>query len=327
MKKFNQSLFKVVDILSDEKYISGTKMAKSLGLSRTTVWKIIKVLINYGINIISDNKLGYKIDQKLILLDRDVIGQKINYNPTKLEIFESIDSTNKFLKTTYHQDYQNHICLSEHQSAGNGRFNRSWDSPFGQNLYLSVKHHFKKDISAISGLSLISGISIIRTLSHLNIPNKFKIKWPNDIYYEDKKISGILIEVIGESYGDCVAIIGIGLNVNMMKLSNENANNINHWTSLKKISEVDFDRNKICISLINNIIRDIEKFNIMGLEHFLNDWNKYDYLAGKKITVKNHEKIIEGEYKGIDEQGNLLLKVDDNIITLYSGDTSIASAK
>ena len=65
----------------------------------------------------------------------------------------------------------------------------------------------------------------------------------------------------------------------------------------------------------------------MGLEHFLNEWNECDYLAGKKITIKNHEKIIEGEYSGIDDQGNLLLKVDGNITTLYSGDTSIASDK
>ncbi len=325
MKKFNQNLYKVASMLSDEKYISGTAMAKPLGLSRTAVWKIIKVLINYGIDIISDNKLGYKLDQKLILLDRDIIGQKINYNPVKLDIFESIDSTNEFLKTTCHQDYQNHICLSEHQSSGNARLNRNWNSPFGQNLYLSIKYHFKKDISAISGLSLIAGLSIIRTLSHLNIPNKFKIKWPNDIYYGDKKISGILTEVIGESYGGCIAIIGIGLNINMMKLSNENTNNVNSWTSLKKISGIDFDRNKIGASLINNIIKDIEKFNIIGLEHFLNDWNECDYLAGKKITVTNHEKIIEGKYSGIDDQGNLLLKVNNNIITLYSGDTSIAS--
>jgi BirA family biotin operon repressor/biotin-[acetyl-CoA-carboxylase] ligase len=327
MKKFNQNLFKVVNMLSDAKYISGTEMGRALGLSRTAVWKIIQVLINYGIDIISDNKLGYKLNQKLILLDRDAIGQKINYNPIKLDIFESIDSTNEFLKTTYHQDYQNHICLSEHQSGGNARLNRSWDSPFGQNLYLSIKYHFKKDISAISGLSLVSGLSIIRTLSHLNISDKFKIKWPNDIYYEDKKISGILTEVIGESYGGCTAIIGIGLNVNMMKLSNENSNNTSSWTSLKKISGIDFDRNKICASLINTIIKDIEKFNIMGLEHFLNEWNEHDYLAGKKITVTNHEKIIEGTYNGIDEQGNLLLKVTDNVITLYSGDTSIAPAK
>ena len=141
MKKFNQNLFKVVDMLSDEKYISGTEMAKHLDISRTAVWKIIKVLINYSIDIISDNKLGYKINQKLILLDRDAIGQEINYNPIKLDVFESIDSTNEFLKNTDHQDYQNHICLSEHQSGGNARLNRSWDSPFGQNLYLSIKYH------------------------------------------------------------------------------------------------------------------------------------------------------------------------------------------
>jgi BirA family transcriptional regulator, biotin operon repressor / biotin---[acetyl-CoA-carboxylase] ligase len=324
MKKFNENLFKVVCALSNEKYMNGAEMARHLGISRTAIWKIIRVLINYGIDIISDNKLGYKINQKLILLDRDAIGKEIDYNPTNLDIFESINSTNEFLKNTQHQDYQNHICLAEHQSGGNARLNRSWDSPFGQNLYLSIKYHFKKDISAISGLSLIAGLSVIRALSQLNISNKFKIKWPNDIYYEDKKIAGILTEVVGESYGGCMAIIGIGLNVNMTKLSNENVIN---WTSLKKITGEYFDRNKICISLINNIIKDIEKFNIMGLEYFLNDWNECDYLADKKITVKNGEKSIEGEYKGIDAQGNLLLKVDGTITTLYSGDTSIASIK
>ncbi len=321
MKKFTENLLKVVNMLSDEKYMSGAEMAKHLGISRTAIWKIIKVLISYGIDITSDNKLGYKINQKLILLDIDAIGRKIDYNPTKLDIFESINSTNEFLKSTQSHDYQNHICLAEHQSSGNARLKRSWNSPFGQNLYLSIKYYFNKDISSISGLSLITGLSVIRTLSQLNISNIFKIKWPNDIYCEDKKIAGILTEVVGESYGGCMAIIGIGLNVNMMKLSNENVIN---WTSLKKITGKHFDRNEICVSLINNIIKDIEKFSILGLEYFLSDWNNHDYLANKKIAVKNSEETIEGEYKGIDAQGNLLLKIDNKIITLYSGDTSIA---
>ncbi|WHA05067.1 biotin--[acetyl-CoA-carboxylase] ligase [Candidatus Bandiella numerosa] len=324
MKKFTENLLKVVNMLSDEKYMSGAEMAKHLGISRTAIWKIIKVLISYGIDITSDNKLGYKTTQKLILLDRDVIGRNTNYNLTKLDIFESINSTNEFLKGTRHQDYQNHICLAEHQSSGNARLKRSWDSPFGQNLYLSIKHYFKKDISFISGLSLITGLSVIRTLSQLNISNKFKIKWPNDIYCEDKKIAGILTEVVGESYGGCMAVIGIGLNVNMTELSNKNVIN---WTSLKKITGKHFDRNEICISLINNIIKDIEKFSILGLEYFLSDWNNHDYLTNKKIVVKNNEQTIEGEYKGIDAQGNLLLKIDNKIITLYSGDASIASIK
>ena len=110
----------------------------------------------------------------------------------------------------------------------------------------------------------------------------------------------------------------------MTELSNKNVIN---WTSLKKITGKHFDRNEICISLINNIIKDIEKFSILGLEYFLSDWNNHDYLTNKKIVVKNNEQTIEGEYKGIDAQGNLLLKIDNKIITLYSGDASIASIK
>ena len=324
MKKINKNLFGVVKILFNEEFITGTEIGKKLNISRTAVWKIIKILSNYGVDIITDNQLGYKIKDKILLLDQDTILKGINFNSITLDIFQSVVSTNEYLKSVCDSGYQNHVCLSEYQSGGNARLGRNWYSPFAQNIYLSIKHKFRKDISAISGLSLVLGISIIKSLLSLNLPNKFLIKWPNDIYYEDKKILGILTEVIGESNGDCNAIIGIGLNVNMMHLPN--SNNIN-WTSLKKITGENFDRNEICVLLINNIIRDLEKFNILGFQYYLDEWKYYDYLAGKQISVTNHNNVIEGEYIGIDEGGNLLIKDNSNkIITLYSGDTSIVAA-
>ncbi len=304
--------------------ITGTAIGKKLNISRTAVWKNIKILSNYGIDIVTDNQLGYKIKDNLVLLDKDKILKGINFNTITLNIFESIGSTNDYLKNVDNGDYQNHICLSEYQSNGNARLGRNWYSPFAQNIYLSIKHKFQKDISAISGLSLVLGISIINSLLSLKLPSKFLIKWPNDIYYEDKKILGILTEVIGESNGDCNAIIGIGLNVNMMHLPN--SNNIK-WTSLKKITGENFDRSEICVLLINNIIKDLEKFNILGFQYYLDEWKDYDYLQGKQISVTNHNNIIEGKYMGIDEGGNLLIKDKNNkIITLYSGDTSIVAA-
>ena len=323
MKKINKNLFGVVNMLSNKEFITGTEIGKRLNISRTAVWKIIKVLNNYGIDIITDSKLGYKIKDELLLLDKDIILKGINSNPVELDIFESLNSTNEYLKSVDSSDYLNHICLSEHQLSGNARLNRSWYSPFAQNIYFSIKHKFKKDISAISGLSLVLGLSIIKSLESLNLPNNFLIKWPNDIYYEDKKILGILTEVIGENNGDCNAIIGVGLNVNMIRIPNSNNDN---WTSLKKIIGQNLDRNKICIALINNIVRDLEKFNILGFQHYLDEWKNYDYLAGKRINVTNHGDVIEGQYMGIDKGGNLLIKNKSNkIIALCSGDTSIAS--
>ena len=311
--------YKIATLLSSSQFKTGTELGCELCISRSAVWKIIKKLRKFGINITSDKKLGYKLGQKLCLIDQAKIQKAIFFDNVCFDVLESVNSTNEYLKVVDSSACNNYICVSEHQSNGKGRLQRSWHSPFSQNIYCSMTHVFKKDISALAGLSMVVSLSILRTLQHFIGPTQgLKIKWPNDVYSEDCKISGVIVETIGESHGGCKAIIGIGINVNMM----EGPSNSN-WTSLKKIAMRDFDRNEICILLINNLISDIKKFEAHGFARSIEEWNQHDYLAGKFISIKNYDQIVTGVYKGISSTGHLLLQTGEGDIREFSsGDTT-----
>lgn len=311
--------YKIGTLLSSSQFRTGTELGCELSISRSAVWKIIKKLRQYGVNITSDKKLGYKLVQELCLIDQAKIQKAIFFGNVQVDVLESVNSTNEYLKMVDSSKFSNYVCLAEHQSSGKGRLQRSWHSPFSQNIYCSMTHVFKKDISALAGLSMVVSLSILKTLLHFIGPSQdLKIKWPNDVYFEDRKISGVIVETIGESHGGCKAIIGIGINVNMM----EGPNNSN-WTSLKKIATKDFDRNEICILLINNLISDIKEFETHGFARSIEKWNQHDYLSGKVISIKNYDQIVTGVYKGISSTGHLLLQTEEgNTREFSSGDTT-----
>jgi BirA family transcriptional regulator, biotin operon repressor / biotin---[acetyl-CoA-carboxylase] ligase len=129
-------------------------------------------------------------------------------------VFESIDSTSTFLKKITPKQ-KPIICLSEQQTQGRGRFNRPWHSPFGENIYLSLLVPIRKKLHQLSGLSLVVGLSMLHALKSYMQNHHLYIKWPNDIFYEDKKLAGNLIEVHSENAQACYLIIGVGINVNM----------------------------------------------------------------------------------------------------------------
>src|SRR5690606_35135199 len=104
------------------------------------------------------------------------------------------------------------VCLAECQRSGRGRRGRSWISPFGDNLYLTLAYREPGGVAAVDGLSLVVGISVARALERLGASG-IKLKWPNDVFWGDRKLGGILVELRGELATDCHVVIGVGVNV------------------------------------------------------------------------------------------------------------------
>lgn len=210
--------------------------------------------------------------------------------------------------------------MAEQQTSGKGRLNRTWHSPFGKNIYLSCLYPFQKDISELSGLSLVTSLAIIKTLKQWVKKGLF-VKWPNDIICDHKKISGSLIEIQAESHGTCQAIIGIGINVNMMQ---DDQAITQPWTSLQKMLGHPVDRNELAANLINHLIDYMQQFNQHGFPYFVDEWNETDSLMHQVITIKNVHEKIQGKVAGVNEQGHLLLKLSNGKIRAFSsGDTSV----
>lgn len=309
-----------MNILSDGEYHDGTSIGEALQMTRAAVWKAIKKLSAYNIKIDSIKGKGYALSEPLVLLDAAKIRKQINRDKVEINIFENVTSTNAYLKSQKPSQTIK-LCLAEQQTAGKGRLNRDWYSPFGRNIYLSCLYTFQKDLSELAGLSLVTSLAIIKTLQQYGIRENLHVKWPNDIIYENKKLSGSLIEVIAESHGTCHAIIGIGINVNILddeeKISQP-------WTSVQQILGTYIDRNLLCARLINTLFDYLAQFNEKGFQAYTHEWMQTDCLTNQMITVKSFSEKIRGRVAGINEQGHLLLQLADGSVRAFSsGDTSI----
>lgn len=323
-QQLSPTTLKILHILNDCKIHGGTAIAMSLGISRTAVWKVIQRLKKYSVDINSHHN-GYSLNVPLILFDKKKIQRLINEPKIKLECFETIPSTSYYtnpklnLKNMY-------VCLAEHQSKGRGRMNRAWSSPFGRNIYCSFSYLFNKDVSELAGLSLVVGILTAKMLEALDQRIKPFLKWPNDLYVNNEKMGGILIDLTAEAHGNCRATMGVGLNINMKTVTLKGVDQ--PWTSLEHILNEQLDRNFVAAQLIKTIYQGLEIFLENGLAPFLADWKRFDILENKKISINNGRETLSGIARGINAQGYLLLELPSGEIrSLSYGDTTLLKEK
>jgi BirA family biotin operon repressor/biotin-[acetyl-CoA-carboxylase] ligase len=315
MSDIDSKLKQALAILGNKQCYDGTSMGKQLGMTRAGVWKVIKKLTSQGINISSHKGKGYELLDTIELLDEKKIKAGLSPN-IYLELFETIDSTSDHLLRMNHRSSGLRVCLAEHQSKARGRFARKWHAPLGQNVYFSLLYPFAKDLSALAGLSLVIGLSICNTINSLyELPELALVKWPNDIVYGDAKLGGILVEVEAEAHGFCAAVIGIGLNVNMVDACGEIDRK---WTSIRKINNKDNDRNTLTVRLINDLLIYIRNFEQYGFEYFMEEWRSKDALLNKSIELKVGQNIHRGQVKGVNTQGHLLLQVVPGRVESFS---------
>ena len=211
------------------------------------------------------------------------------------------------------------IHLTEQQVAGRGRNGKKWISPKGKNIYLSLGWKTTLKYSQLDGLSLALGTVIAKTLNEYT-DQLIKIKWPNDLLFEKKKISGILVETI--DLNDQIGVVmGIGINVHM---SQEDGKEIDQsWISLDEATNSIRDRNKVIADLLNELIKLTISFPIEGFKPFMKDFENLNILKGKQcnISADGSNKIVD--VLGVNEKGELLVRYNSENLTLRYGEVSI----
>lgn len=327
----SENLKRLLSLLADGEFHSGTELAAVLGVSRTAVWKHLQALAEFGVEVIGISGKGYKLAYRLQLLDRKLIGSYLDEKAgaliSRLDIYPIIASTNAYLMEIAHRSPESgRVCLAEYQTAGKGRRGRAWVSPFGHNIYLSILWHYPDGPAAIAGLSLAVGVAVVRALHKLGV-REVGLKWPNDIYWQDRKLGGILIEVSGESSGPCSAVIGLGLN---LYLPQQQAAAIEQaWVDLRQIlgDGVIDQRNRLVASMLNEIVPVLANFDQNGLHHFIQEWRNFDCLLGRTVTIFIGQQRYDGIVKGVDDQGLLLLEDSAGRTRAYaSGEVSFRSS-
>lgn len=245
------------------------------------------------------------------MLDIDLIKSSLKNMEIGKEIlyFEKINSTNTFLKNG---DFSHGVvAVAGSQTEGRGRRGNKWLDKFDESLLFSIILDYA-DIS-INTFTLVLGLAVIKAADKNISNNSLKIKWPNDIILNNKKIGGILCEKENNKL-----IIGIGLNIFNTEFENSDIN----WTSFKK-ENIYIDINSFFIDLLTKIEVYHKYFIKHGFHYFIDDYRKYCVNLNKEVYFKNGENLINAYVKNIEEDGSLLVVRNGIEENIYSGTVSI----
>jgi len=324
--------FELLKLLADGKFHSGEKLASSLNVSRTSIWKMISRIQELGLELHSVKGKGYKLIEPLNLFEQETIIQHISSKTRDqiqdIHIFQSIDSTSSYVMELSQSGKlalggnKVFVCLAEQQTAGKGRRGRPWISPYGHNLYFTLAREFNTGISELEGLSLVIALAVTRVLARNQI-HGLGIKWPNDILWQGRKLAGILLEISGDPTGLSQVIIGLGLNINANPDAMVNVDQA--WVDIKTISGKVPDRNKLAAELIVEIIKMVDEFENNGFTAFKTEWDENDALRDKEVELKTHSNQstgILGKVMGVNNQGALLLQTEKGIEIFHGGELS-----
>ncbi|MDX1757879.1 MAG: biotin--[acetyl-CoA-carboxylase] ligase [Marinobacter sp.] len=296
----------LVGLLADGRIHSGESLAQQLGISRTAVWKQIRRAIDRGFNIETIRGKGYRLADTVDLLDGGAIRRRLSERLAQrvsLTVLDKVDSTNAAVMRTEASDRTIPVCIADSQSAGRGRRGRAWQSPAGQNLYMSLGLEFAGGFSALDGLSLVFGVALAEALEKVGLVG-VSLKWPNDVFLNGCKLAGILIELQGElEEGRVQVVAGIGLNVHMTEApAVEQA-----WTSLAKAApDREWSRNELAGEIIASVVAACDQFGEEGFEAFRQRWQRRDLFANRSLTAGQGE--VAGIGRGIDADGSYLVE-------------------
>ncbi len=321
----------IIRQLADGRFHSGEELAESCGITRAAIWKHIKKIQGLlGMEIFSVRGKGYRLTHPLELLDRDKILAAMSPESQgrlqRLEIHQTIESTNACLLNLEANDrVSGRACVAEQQTAGRGRRGRQWISPFGNNIYFSLLWEFPMGPAQLSGLSLAAGLSVVHSLETVGV-SEVGLKWPNDVYWRERKLAGLLLEVTGEADGPSSVVLGIGINTGMSAAQGESIDQ--PWVSLREITGGNnISRNRLTGLVLGNLLQTMADFERDGLQPLLEEWQRYDLYHNRPVTVHQGNKSINGLHRGIDTTGALLLELDGEIRPFHGGEVSLRPAE
>ncbi|MGY8814856.1 MAG: biotin--[acetyl-CoA-carboxylase] ligase [Gammaproteobacteria bacterium] len=323
------SEIEVLKILADGELYSGQVLAEKMGVSRAAIWKKINNIKNKNVEIKSIKGKGYCLTSPIELLDENIIRNQLSASVHEhlqsLKLLYQTKSTNQYLmeQIACFPIHAN-VLLAEYQSEGKGRGKNKWLSGPGIGLCLSIGWHFDYIPKTFSALSLAIGVVIAKSLAKQEIIG-IKLKWPNDVLYEDAKLGGILIESRGQHAGSVDVVIGIGINVNLP--SHLSCQIEQKTTDLSHVYGYLPSRNSLAVILINSMFELLSTYQKHGFEEYIDDWCKLDVSKGKQGIVHLNDNNVEGTVDGIDHNGNLLMIVNGKRTKYSSGDLTIKLKK
>jgi BirA family biotin operon repressor/biotin-[acetyl-CoA-carboxylase] ligase len=315
-------------LLADGCLHSGEWLANELAVSRAAVWKGVERLRVQGVPVLALARRGYRLTSPVELLDAERIRAAVDPRRWEqirsLEILFEVDSTStRLLDKAPPPAGCADACSSELQHAGRGRRGRRWIAPFGAGAALSVAWTFRDGAAALGALSLAVGVAVARALGRAGARG-VALKWPNDIWFKDRKMGGVLIELRAEAGGLAHVVIGVGINVALtVEARREIESGGDGVAAVADACGAAPSRNLVVGAILDELLSMLGEFEREGFAAFRDEWTRLDALAGRPVRVLLADKGCCGRARGVDRDGALLLETEDGVRRFVSGEASL----
>lgn len=311
-------------LMKSDGFISGERLSKELGVSRTAVWKNIKKLKEEGYSITSVSNKGYYLEKETTDLVEEAIrmnlGEMTRFK--KICIYETIDSTNSEAKRLrINNNVDEALVIAQEQTQGKGRRGRNWISEYRVGIFTSMLLKPNIHPNEASMLTLVAGLAVVRAINKVT-GLKPEIKWPNDVVINKHKICGILTEMSAEMDYINYVIVGIGINVNNTTFDQSIEALA---SSLKMVSGKEVSRLKLLTVLIAEFEALYEVFLInKDLGFMIEDYNQVCININREVKVIEREKVRIGIGKEVTKIGTLIVTDSRNkTFTVQAGEVSV----
>lgn len=308
----------------NDTYISGQQLCEQFQVSRTAIWKVIDQLKKEGYQIEAVRNKGYRLIESPDVMSKAEIDSLVDtkWAGKNVIYYDETDSTNNRAKEAgNNKEPHGTLFVADMQMAGKGRRGRVWKSPSGSSIYMTILLY--PDISPVKApqLTLIMAIAVaegIREVTGLET----KIKWPNDIVVNGKKICGILTEMSTEIDYINHVVIGIGINVNMESFPEDIAKTA---TSLRIEAGKEFRRFELIAAIMEHFEKAYEAVCEAGsLEPIMEDYNRLLVNCGRRVRVLEPEHEYDALALGIDKTGELQVECEDGSRkSVFAGEVSV----
>ncbi|UTH12853.1 biotin--[acetyl-CoA-carboxylase] ligase [Macrococcus equipercicus] len=301
--------YKILSYLYDHKesYVSGQHIAEQLQISRTAVWKTIESLKDEGFVFDSVQNKGYKLVEFPDVWDNNLMQlmiRKSDYFST-IYVDHEVTSTQKVAHEKLLDNSEPFIVISEVQTAGRGRFNRVWDSQGKKGLWMSLVFNPHIPFAKIATFNLFISLAIAETMRDYGV--NATVKWPNDIYINDRKVCGFLTEISGDSAGVHHIICGIGINLNHMPADfPEELQTTATSIALERGRTV--NRYAFFEALYQQIERSYNQFMTLEFSDIKEQYKAYSNIWGRTLRYTEGKKQIFGEAVDIKDDGRLIVR-------------------
>lgn len=317
---------KILDLLLKNRFrfLSGEEISKVLGVTRTAIWKQINGLREDGYKIESVKRQGYRLTELPDNLCAEEIRLRLQSDFIRdIYVLAETASTNEVAKKKAIAGApQGTIVLAEKQLAGKGRMGRTWVSPAGSGIWLSIILRPPIRPAQAAQLTFVNAVGACTALrEQINLP--VTIKWPNDLMLNERKICGILTELSAEIDRVNYVIVGLGLNVNQRR-QDFPADIQDKATSLASESGNSFRRVDLLLAVLNSIEKSYKEYCHEGFRPILGKWRELNSTLGREVHVVTQDESYYGIAEEVDEEGKLLVrKANGRLESVLAGDVSI----